>query len=514
MSVARQTVYQPGVSAAVPSKMPDQAAEGATRYTHTTRYLCAAAYSDSSFRDAVIRKALEEEHKAVAPSFGMDPALVVRHCLRARKKLAARDRWLIALAVFYLIAAAATNDPAVAITVGLLVWAGAFVICFAYKLRVLRILTEKFTRDKFNPDLEASVDDRDVAHLDESQNGNVVIYSGFSPFVGSGLNLGGWSFALDLRKSADGSEAAREDHASRKKAAGDDTAAPLPVEIAELYQRVSDEIAALNLDRVTVEDKIYVNGQDIRGDQRFLTNPLARPRVKVDAEVMATAIQEGSHQTRHYRCIRVEDWSGELVLSIFLRFSKLSHNLFVEASYFLLTPVKEKYHSVDTMGAKPSFRKFAEFFVYSAVVSTFLLVWAVFSIFTKLQHKLTRWSEKREERKTILENPSFDYGASFSIRQWASSESYRRYFQMLDKEMYLKVLEKNILDSVVSFLEERNVDVSDLKQRQTTILNNGVMISGGSLSADSLAVGQGARSVAGKVTQMASKAMTTATGNR
>src|SRR5262249_3913820 len=322
------------------------------------------------------------------------------------------------------------------------------------------------------------------------------------------------SFALDLRKGADGGKVVQEDHNPGNLTAGEKRAASLPVNISELYQRVSDEIAALGLDRVKVEDKIYVNGRDIRGDQRFLANPLVRPHVKVDPGVITTAMQEGSHQVRHYRCIRVVDWSGELVLSIFLRFSKLSHNLFVEASYFLLTPVKEKYHAVDTMAAKPSFRKFAEFFVYSAVLSTFLWIWALFNIFMKLQHKLQRWSEKREERKTILENPSFDYGASFSIREWASSESYRRYFQKLDKEMYLKVLEKNILDSILTFLEERNVDVSDLKQRQTTILKNGVMISGGSLNADSLAVGQGARSMAGKVTEMASKAVATAAGNR
>ena len=513
MSLARQTVYQPDQSSVASSTTRETIAERANRYTHTTRFLCAAAYSDSSFRDAVIRNMLDEEHKAVAPSFGMDPALVARHCLRARKTLAARDRWLIGLAVFFPLAAAVTNDPVVGIPLTLLVWVAAFVICFAYKLRVLRILTEKFTRDKFNPELEAGVDDRDVAHLEEAQTGNTVIYTGFSPFVGSGINLGGWSFALDLRKSADRSEA-EQDQGSRKTAADDETAIPFPVEIGDLYQRVSDEVAGLNLDRVTIEDKIYVNGQDIRGDQRFLTNPLARPRVKVDPSVITTAMHEGSHQVRHYRCIRVVDWSGELVLSIFLRFSKLSHNLFVEASYFLLTPVKEKYHAVDTMAAKPSFRKFAEFFLYSAVLSTFLELWALFKILIKLQHGLQRWSERREERKTILENPSFDYGASFSIREWASSESYRRYFQKLDKEMYLKVLEKNILDSILTFLEERNVDVSDFKQRQTTILNNGVMISGGSLNADSLAVGRGARSMAGKVTEMASKAVATAAGNR
>jgi hypothetical protein len=30
---------------------------------------------------------------------------------------------------------------------------------------------------------------------------NVVIYSGFSPFVGSGIDVGGWSFAVDKLSS-------------------------------------------------------------------------------------------------------------------------------------------------------------------------------------------------------------------------------------------------------------------------------------------------------------------------
>ena len=78
---------------------------------------------------------------------------------------------------------------------------------------------------------------------------------------------------------------------------------------------------------------------------------------------------------------------------------------------------------------------------------------------------------------------------------------------MLDKEMYLKVLEKNILDSILTFLEENDVDVSELKQRQSIILNNGVIVSGGSMTTQNLSVGTGAtvENVRQKITQMATQ---------
>lgn len=78
--------------------------------------------------------------------------------------------------------------------------------------------------------------------------------------------------------------------------------------------------------------------------------------------------------------------------------------------------------------------------------------------------------------------------------------AYRRYFQKLDKEMHLKILERQILDTIVRFLDARNIDTSDLKERQTTILNNGLVVSGsGSIQAESLAVGPQAQALVDKV---------------
>ncbi len=47
------------------------------------------------------------------------------------------------------------------------------------------------------------------------------------------------------------------------------------------------------------------------------------------------------------------------------------------------------------------------------------------------------------------------------------------------------MLERSILDSTIDFLEAKNVDTSDLKERKTTILNSGVIVSGGSIEAKS-----------------------------
>jgi hypothetical protein len=66
--------------------------------------------------------------------------------------------------------------------------------------------------------------------------------------------------------------------------------------------------------------------------------------------------------------------------------------------------------------------------------------------------------------------------------------------------MHLKILERQILDTIVRFLDARNIDTSDLKERQTTILNNGLLVSGsGTIHAESLAVGTNSQAFVDKV---------------
>jgi hypothetical protein len=70
------------------------------------------------------------------------------------------------------------------------------------------------------------------------------------------------------------------------------------------------------------------------------------------------------------------------------------------------------------------------------------------------------------------------------------SGAYANYFQLMDSELYEKSLNRCIFDSVIDFLEAHGIDVSALKETRTTIINSGILVKGGDVKADVLAVGE------------------------
>lgn len=463
------------------------------KHAETTRLLCAAAYLNRSVREFLLESFRDNRHRAVGPNYGVDMPTVLRHCKCAHRKLNKQEILLLLLDLGLLLAVGLVEADSIPVVLifGYLV---AFGICFWSSLLARSIAIQFFRRGRFNPDALIQDYEDDGSAAEACEDGNVLVYSGFTPFVGSGLNIGGWSFALDLRKEQSGQQDINPFRVQEpNRPISIDSRDPHSFDIGALYGRIAHDIQQLSLDRVSIEDRLYVNGRDIRDDKRFLENPLARPKSQVPPEFLASAMLDPTEKKfRHYRCVRVVDWSGELVLSIFLRCTNLSHNLFVEASYFLLCPVGEGFRSVDSLGTHFSVKRAINVALMTAISAPFLAIFAPLILFSKGVKAIDRWSARRKEREEILNNPNFDYGASFSARQWASPNEYRRYFQKLDKEMYLKVLEKNILDSILTFLEENNIDVSELRQRQSIILNNGVIMSGGSMNAENVSVGIGA----------------------
>src|SRR5262249_43327030 len=104
---------------------------------------------------------------------------------------------------------------------------------------------------------------------------------------------------------------------------------------------------------------------------------------------------------------------------------------------------------------------------------------------------IVKWHRQCEMRKMVLENHAYDHGAASSLREQVSSSGlYRQYFQKLDQEMHMKILERQILDTIIRFLADRNVDTSDLKESQTQIINGGIIVSAAaSVEASALVVG-------------------------
>lgn len=102
-----------------------------------------------------------------------------------------------------------------------------------------------------------------------------------------------------------------------------------------------------------------------------------------------------------------------------------------------------------------------------------------------------------EEKKFKKENERYNYGYGQSLREiWAQS-SYNRYFQKLDKDMYLKLVQQKLIDGITDSLESRGISTEMIKERSTQILNSGVIVTGGNIQAENFAVGKGASAIKG-----------------
>lgn len=488
------------------------------RNSNTTRYLCAAAQLDRTFRTQVFSEIINEDHRVISIPAGVDLLAVVRHCVNAKRRKLIRNilvsfLFLLALIGKYNeIGSYSYIDPVSDFF--LIISQSYFTFFFVLALIVVivetwitryQIIAQSLLGQNFNPNsiklppqTEKKIRHKLSDVIDEEKC-NTIIYSGFSPFVGSGIDIGGWSFSLNIGRG--------------KEEMGNILEAK-PFYIQELYSRIESDIKKLHLEGVSIQEKIFVNGQDIRDNIHFLPDSYRRPLTQVDSSYLKEFMRNKSNTVRYYKSIRILDWQGEIVLSGFLRFLKLQQNLFTEVSFFLLTPLKEEYRNIDKMQPNLSWQNYLELFNYSFVKTLLLFFSAIFLVIGTLLEPITNWRQKQAMRKMIRKNPMFDYGAVTSIRELASSTQYRHYFQKLDKEMLIKIVERQILDSITDFLDEHDIDTSDLKSRQEAILNNGVIVTGGSVKAQNLSVGDKARSVMNNMAQTVSSVTGSGQSNR
>lgn len=464
-----------------------------SRSNESTRCLCASAFlSGSSFRQTVLKR-LKEVRLGAAPELGLDTKLVAQVCKFAERRAiyyAVGFTVLLLIFCFFVAviagAASDSNDPTTALT-GLYVF---FVLVsgLVYFVKLYQehySLVRPFLRQSFDPvSVSKTYPPFFTAAADAavSQVGqNLVVYRGFVPFVGAGIDFGGWSFAVSTIKAS-------EDPVVKSP--------PKAFTISELYAEIEGGLDSLGIDQLSGEDFYFVSGSDIRGDREILPNEYGPPAQTIRPEMASTYKDTCDSRIRHYRWIRVEDWGGEIIMSMFLRCTLRGSNLFVEMKKFLLTPVSQKYRGVDKVGS-PTFGTIAAWFIGSMVVGQFYCIYAFFFLLGRLSHKLSDLlgSEDRKIRHEIRNNPLFNYGVDKSLRDLFSSGEYHHYFQKLDTDFYGKVLEREILDSIVDFLDEHHIDTSEIKERKSTILNSGIIVQGGDIKAESLAVGTGAKAV-------------------
>ena len=451
----------------------------------STRLLCASVLLGHGGARAKVIEWFRDPNRAVADELGVNLRLVIQLARWAER----RDRrymWVYFL-IFALTAIAALAEVA-ADGVGLIAAVAGSLAAgivwiqkraeernkFAQSFLPARFDVEEVAR-RFKIELEG----QDMTAL-PSGDQNVFAYGGFTPFVGAGYDLGGWSVAVatDKAKEVFGRSVSIE-----------------KFEAASLYRAIDMDVQRLAVSRIETNDSYFASGADLRDNRMLLPDIYGRPMQYLDAAAATPYIYADDQAVRHYRCYRILDWGGELAYSYYLRCSLRGNTLFVETKKFLLTPLAQAFRTIDDTVPLDG-KEWVGTVVAGLVAGPFLLLFAPLQAYAGVSRWFHELGDQDKARRELIDkHPRFNYGATNSLRQALSSGSYQHYFQKIDSDFFGKALERQILDSLVAFLESRGIDTSELRERQTTIMNSGVIVQGGDVNAESLAVGAGSRAV-------------------
>jgi hypothetical protein len=442
---------------------------GANIVYSVTKNLAAAIHLGVLSPQKVLDR-LDDKHRAKLPEIGVDTEL-----LRAQAKLAkTRNRAFAAAQLLPTVWLLNSLSNYAYVDEGLLTeleFIGQLFQPLALSALIAFVKSLRIDSDIRNELLSQ----REGSSFDEWQN--IVVFGGFMPFAGYGLDLDGWSFTL-------GTDIPRVE--------GD---VPQAIGELELLDALSGTLHK-NMSTASIADRLYVNGQKIRTDKRFLPDPLAAPVEVVASDLIKELVGSPDGVARHYRSLSVPLSEGQLHLTFFFRSTMLGSSLFIESRTFLLPPLRPELAPLVHLPSRRGFKYLMKLAITKLLLSP-IIVWSglllLLELAGRVQSELASALFGDPEVKRKRREETYNYGHAKSLREESAAASYQSYFQLLDKDMTTKAYQHLIINKIVDFLESKGICTDDIKERRTQIFNSGVMVSGGVVNANQMAVGTGAK---------------------
>lgn len=442
--------------------------------------MCAGVALRPELRQQVLEGILEEEHRAVITTPGVDLVTVLKYALAAHRRQVIRDVILLVLLCALIVSVFALRSPVAFLLILVAAWITVMVERYANSVGAARKLRpETFSPDRIHTPAASSYAGRQLRRIAAAgATGNVTLYSRFPPFVGYGVIRSSWSFAVDVTR---GRRGARPRHFS----------------VHEVYDHVWTRLGELDLQGMQVSSRVLVDGRDIKGDSRFLPDPSQPPVTSIGMDLLRDLMATPEERARPYLTISMTSWQGDLVVTIFIRFLLSQSDLFVEAAHVVMPPLRPEFKAIDERDPE----MYAGEIISLAGGSLISTIPRLLGSVPGLIHQMG--ADSRRERKRRQVQLAGNYGALFSAREVAADSKWDRYFQILDDARYVKVVEQRIFRSLVEFLEDHDIDVSQLEARTEMLVNNGVMVTGGTVNAEAVAAGTNAQATSGNVAAQA-----------
>ena len=303
---------------------------------------------------------------------------------------------------------------------------------------------------------------------------------GYRPYVGSGFEVRTWSFAQRLRRIGEGSEVpfAQEPDDNRRPSPIPAPPGEPPFRTLDLIEHIKQSVSSLandvnpelRLPGLRIYDKAFVGG--------FRTAKLVG--VSDEASIYAL-LANPSDPDRHYITCEIVALNGEVVATVFVHAGIQAHALYLEFTSWAMPPTRLGFQIVDLRRGRglPAYlsaigraiaRMPAEFGRAPAGIGVLLArpFYALRPGFDRARDQLR------------------DVGARLSLRELAANVRTNdkgqvdevpavSYFQGRDIVKYLQIIERRLLSTVMEYIEDLDLDITEFQQRARAILNDGAL---------------------------------------
>lgn len=333
-----------------------------------------------------------------------------------------------------------------------------------------------------------------LAQIDAAQRGNVTLYSGENPFIGTGRRARSWSLAVELNRAPRNPGSVSVDASIP----GD----YVPIDPIELHDAIRARLLGLRdpqlpanerIDALTVGD--YVVGEGVtRWDSPLIDPELKIPYSRATDEAVGALICHPQAGLRYYQRAFVSDeglavWVGnrqvigrtdqEVGVTAFVYVAVEGRMLYLEFDSAVLPPIRSAYHAIDHMPKISSGRFIAKVLLQAASTASRDLLHAPFGVIEVLSRRRAERKAVNEEIAISYDNVYGDVGALLSVRELGAAGAPRTYIQRLDAAKYTKIVERVVINTVSDFLGEKGVDTREYRAGAQNVLNAGNVIYGG-----------------------------------
>jgi hypothetical protein len=351
-----------------------------------------------------------------------------------------------------------------------------------------------------------------IAEIEAAQWGNLTLYSGENPFIGTGGRGRAWSIAIELDRAPD----AGKEFWGKPGSRGYVTIDPVELHgvIRDRLLRLKDQGLPENerVSALVVEDHVVGEGQ--RRWDGPLVDPASRiPYSIASREAIDALIRHPQAGLRYYQRVSVSDegqsvWSGEqevigiadqeIAASAFVYLAVEGHMFYLEFVSTVLPPVQRRYHVVDLLPNVSPGRFLAKVLLDSASTAFRDMISAPFRACGTLLLIMREGRSFEDEVASVGDYLLGDVGARLSVRELGAANAPHTYIQRLDAAKYTKIVERLIIDTVLDFLVAKGADATAYRNSAYTVINSGVVISGGNVTGP---VAAGVHAVAQAVAQ-------------